>query len=170
MVTTQNIYRWNPKILTVGNPRYLPLKTQDTKIIESEIKKSDQNLKPLSEIFKSENKWTCDGCLVLNNNTIDECTCCKKPKPGSNKSADISILPNKTDQSKVENETQLIFGGSNNPPPAFSASAGLFSFGTQTNIQIGLDLNSKQNSDKQDGITLNPFKQNFEFGSTLADV
>lgn len=54
---------------------------------KEETKKPETNkcegLKPsLSEMFKKDNKWTCDGCYVSNNNDVDKCVACGTLRKG----------------------------------------------------------------------------------------
>ena len=131
---------------------------------ESDPKKPDQDLKPLSEMFKNDNKWKCDGCLVFNEDKVNECSCCKKQKPGISKSNN-NELPAQNDRKTVENKNEFVFGSNNNNPPVSSSSSSLFSFGSMNNSLIG-PVNNKalpaQNDQK-----IVEIKNQFVFGSNI---
>ncbi|RWS31557.1 hypothetical protein B4U80_02256 [Leptotrombidium deliense] len=102
---------------------------------------ANSDSRPLSELFKGQNKWQCEACYVQNDASTNCCLACEQPRPGFSNAAAVSIqdisfkfgIPAaSTPANPVSNTSETFkFGHS----PKIGNSFG-FTFGNNTNQEL----------------------------------
>ena len=106
--------------------------------IHDENKVGLKDSKPLSELFKTESKWTCETCLVLNDKSQNICSCCNSQKDGTSPSITSEGI-----QLKVEDKSKYIFGNISNNLLTNGASNFQFTFGSMPKLDENTTVKSE---------------------------